>query len=40
MTTREDRERALAPERGRVVPKQLAHIVRRTMRFDAMVAWS
>jgi catechol-2,3-dioxygenase len=39
MTTREDRASALAPDRGRVVPKQLAHVVRRTARFDEMVTW-
>ena len=35
----EDRKAALAPNRGRVVPKQLAHIVRRTSRLAELVAW-
>ena len=37
----QDRDRAakLAESRGRVVPVQLAHIVRRTSRFEAMLAW-
>ena len=39
MTEQEDRQRALAPERGRVAPTQLAHVVRRTNRFDEMIAW-
>lgn len=39
MIGKEDRRAALAPSRGRVVPKQLAHIVRRTSRFDEMLAW-
>lgn len=39
MTTQEDRVHSLAPDRGRVVPKQLAHVVRRTGRFDELVAW-
>jgi catechol-2,3-dioxygenase len=39
MSTREDRARSLASDRGRVVPKQLAHVVRRTARFDELVAW-
>jgi catechol-2,3-dioxygenase len=39
MTDRDDRSRALAPERGRIAPKQLAHVVRRTTRFEAMIAW-
>ena len=37
--TDEDRTRALAPERGRIAPKQLAHVVLRTNRFEEMVAW-
>jgi catechol-2,3-dioxygenase len=39
MNLQEDRARALAPDRGHVVPKQLAHVVRRTTRYDAMVKW-
>jgi catechol 2,3-dioxygenase-like lactoylglutathione lyase family enzyme len=39
MSNREDRKAALAPSRGRVVPKQLAHIVRRTSRLAELVAW-
>jgi catechol-2,3-dioxygenase len=35
----EDRTAKLAGDRGRVTPTQLAHIVRRTSRFDAMVEW-
>jgi catechol-2,3-dioxygenase len=34
-----DRERALDPSRGRVTPTKLAHIVRRTSRFDEMLRW-
>jgi catechol-2,3-dioxygenase len=39
MIGNEDRNAALAPDRGRVVPKQLAHIVRRTSRLADLVAW-
>jgi len=39
MIGNEDRKAALAPNRGRVVPKQLAHIVRRTSRFAELIAW-
>jgi len=39
MTDPEDRRRALAPERGRVAPIQLAHVVRRTTRLEEMIAW-
>jgi catechol-2,3-dioxygenase len=39
MTKQEDRKAALAPSRGRVVPTQLAHIVRRTSRFAELIAW-
>lgn len=39
MNANEDRAAALAPNRGRVVPKQLAHIVRRTSRLAELVAW-
>jgi catechol-2,3-dioxygenase len=35
----EDRDRKLAPSRGRIAPIRLAHIVRRTARFDEMIAW-
>jgi catechol-2,3-dioxygenase len=35
MTTREDRTR----DRGLVKPRQLAHVVRRTSRFEEMVRW-
>ena len=39
MIANEDRKAALAPSRGRVVPKQLAHIVRRTSRFAELIVW-
>jgi hypothetical protein len=39
MTTTEDRKAKLAGDRGRVPPVKLAHIVRRTSRFDEMVRW-
>lgn len=39
MTTQEDRQTKLNQNRGRVVPVQLAHIVRRTSRFEAMLNW-
>jgi catechol-2,3-dioxygenase len=39
MIGKEDRDAALAPSRGRVVPKQLAHIVRRTSRLAELIAW-
>ena len=39
MIGKEDRNAALAPSRGKVVPKQLAHIVRRTSRFAELIAW-
>ena len=39
MSQQEDRKLALAPNRGRVVPKRLAHIVRRTSRFAELIAW-
>jgi catechol 2,3-dioxygenase-like lactoylglutathione lyase family enzyme len=39
MSTADERRAKLAPERGRVTPCKLAHIVRRTTRFDEMVAW-
>src|SRR5215475_15268418 len=34
-----DRKHRLAPERGIVKPMKLAHIVRRTGRFDELVRW-
>jgi catechol-2,3-dioxygenase len=39
MPTAEDRPGKLAPARGRVAPVRLAHIVRRTSRFDEMLHW-
>src|SRR5262245_47354316 len=39
MTTTEDRKAKLAGNRGRVPPVKLAHIVRRTSRFEEMVRW-
>jgi catechol-2,3-dioxygenase len=39
MTAREDRKRALAADRGTVPPRQLAHVVRRTARFEELVRW-
>jgi len=39
MSNQENRQQALDPARGRVVPKQLAHIVRRTARFEEMIDW-
>ncbi|HUI28397.1 MAG TPA: VOC family protein [Candidatus Kryptonia bacterium] len=39
MRREEDRHAKLAADRGRIAPVQLAHIVRRTSRFDAMVNW-
>ena len=39
MSGDQDRVAKLADSRGRVAPVQLAHIVRRTSRFDAMLAW-
>jgi catechol 2,3-dioxygenase-like lactoylglutathione lyase family enzyme len=35
----EDRRAKLDPTRGRIAPAKLAHVVRRTARFDEMVAW-
>jgi len=37
--TREARLAKLSPERGPIAPLKLAHVVRRTARFDAMVEW-
>jgi catechol-2,3-dioxygenase len=39
MSTREDRHHRLAADRGRVRPRQLAHVVRRTGRFEELVRW-
>ena len=39
MTTTEDRYAKLSPTRGRVAPMKLAHVVRRTSRFEEMLAW-
>lgn len=39
MDPREDRNAKLATGRGRLAPVKLAHIVRRTSRFDEMLAW-
>jgi len=39
MSSREDRTAKLAADRGRVAPVKLAHIVRRTSRFEEMVRW-
>jgi len=35
----EDRRAKLATTRGRIAPMKLAHVVRRTARFEEMVAW-
>ena len=39
MTSAEDRTAKLAAARGRIPPIKLAHIVRRTARFEAMLGW-
>ena len=39
MRTEEDRHAKLAEGRGRIAPIKLAHIVRRTSRFDEMLKW-
>jgi catechol-2,3-dioxygenase len=39
MTAKEDRTAKLAGDRGRVPPVKLAHIVRRTSRFEEMLRW-
>jgi catechol-2,3-dioxygenase len=39
MTQRDDRNAKLDQDRGRVVPVQLAHIVRRTARLEPMLNW-
>ena len=35
----EDRRAKLSPTRGRIAPAKLAHVVRRTARFEEMIAW-
>lgn len=35
----EDRQKALDPARGRVAPTKLAHVVRRTSRYQEMLRW-
>jgi catechol-2,3-dioxygenase len=39
MSNAEDRTAKLSDRRGRVAPVKLAHIVRRTSRFEAMLDW-
>jgi len=39
MSTREDRKARLAANRGIVKPNKLAHVVRRTSRFEELVRW-
>src|SRR6185369_2870318 len=39
MTTTDVRKRSLAADRAVAKPRQLAHVVRRTQRFDEMVRW-
>jgi catechol-2,3-dioxygenase len=39
MSIASDRQRLLAAERGTLKPQKLAHVVRRTSRFDEMVRW-
>jgi catechol-2,3-dioxygenase len=39
MSTKEERKTRLAAARGVMKPRQLAHVVRRTARFDDMVRW-
>ena len=39
MKSADDRTAKLAKSRGRIAPVQLAHIVRRTSRFEAMLEW-
>jgi catechol-2,3-dioxygenase len=34
-----DRQKQLATERGILKPQKLAHVVRRTSRFDELVQW-
>lgn len=39
MSTKEERNRKLSLDRERVVPAKLAHVVRRTARFNEMIEW-
>ena len=39
MSPNQDRTAKLAKDRGRIAPVKLAHIVRRTSRFDEMLHW-
>ena len=39
MSVRDERRSRLAPDRGVVKPRQLAHVVRRTSRLDELVRW-
>ena len=39
MDSIQERNRKVSPSRGRIPPIRLAHIVRRTARFDELVAW-
>jgi len=39
MSSTKDRNGKLSPDRGRIAPIRLAHVVRRTARFDEMIAW-
>jgi catechol-2,3-dioxygenase len=39
MSTREDRSAKLAAERAPIAPVKLAHVVRRTSRFEEMLRW-
>jgi catechol-2,3-dioxygenase len=38
-TVQDDRAAKLSPDRGRIPPTKLAHFVRRTSRFEELVAW-
>src|SRR5262245_11715569 len=39
MNDEEYRQARLSPDRGRVSPMKLAHVVRRTSRFEEMIRW-
>jgi catechol-2,3-dioxygenase len=39
MTDEQDRRTKLSPDRGRLAPAKLAHFVRRTSRFEALIDW-
>lgn len=39
MSVVDERKEQLSPARGRVKPRKLAHVVRRTGRFDELVRW-